>query len=330
MKFAVVINVGQGPEALAHAMSTQSLLLEHMGEKLDSIRLAVPRLLSLACSSAVEERPDILAVAGGPRTARRGGQIAHRSGIPILFLPGLRSPAWGERVWGSLSLEDMVHAMAKEDIGLTRFGVGMAGEEIFFGDARCGLIPQLAHLNQAFREAQGFSEGWTVLGRASSLFRTLAGVRIGIRRPSHETCHAATLTVSAQASGNLSGAVSMPSQLTCTLWRHTPFGFLAAAARAAGGGDWSRYAERERFDCKELALDTHAAPWMVLDGEPIWFEDTAILRFMLGAVRVCAFKREKKGVNDNPAVTRPNILKHDVSRWDMELRGTAAMASAFS
>ena len=176
MKLAVVIGVGTGPEAFTQAAKTQALLLTQMGEKLGSVRIAVPRHLHSACAGAIADRPDVLVVAGGPRTARRAGQVAYQHGVPILFLPGLSSSHWAQRLWGSLSLEAMIAALSREEIGFSRLGVGIAGGEIFFDEARCGLLPQLALTHGALREAEGFSERWRVLA-CDQLLSSVRSVR---------------------------------------------------------------------------------------------------------------------------------------------------------
>ena len=113
MNIAAVIHVAPGLDALTRATQTQNLLLEHLGAQLGSIRLAIPRLFKFACLGAIAEKPDMLVVAGGPRAARRAGQMAYARRLPILFLPGHRSPRWAMRLWGSLSLEEMVAALAQ-------------------------------------------------------------------------------------------------------------------------------------------------------------------------------------------------------------------------
>ena len=55
MKLAAVLDVGHGTAALKYAIDAQLLLLERLGSKLDSIRLAAPRLHRHACTSAIAE-----------------------------------------------------------------------------------------------------------------------------------------------------------------------------------------------------------------------------------------------------------------------------------
>jgi hypothetical protein len=303
MKFSVVIGVGRDPESLVRATKTQGLLLDHLGEKLASIRLAVPRLLRLACSGAVDERPDVLVVAGGQRTARAAGQIAHKHGIPILFLPGLRSPEWARSLWGSLSLEDMIEAMAREHIRATRIGVGFAGTEMFFGNAHCGLLPQLSQMNQALKETEALAEGLGVLGRAMNLVRMFAGTGIEIRRPQCALMRASALMVTAQSPArSLWSRLSFPRLQTfnCAVWQYrTPVAYLGAVLKAAGGTDCCDPAQAEHFDCETLTVNTRAGRWLLLDGEPVRSEESTVLRFMPNAVRVCAFRNEGRSANDN-------------------------------
>ena len=142
MNIAAVINVAPGQAALSRATETQNLLLEHLGSQLGSIRLAAPHLLKQACRGAIAERPDVLVFAGGPRAARRAGQIAYTHRLPIVFLPSRRPAPWARQLWGSLSLEEMVTALAEERLIPLRIPVGLAAGEIFFGNATCGFLPQ--------------------------------------------------------------------------------------------------------------------------------------------------------------------------------------------
>src|SRR4029453_9802145 len=153
MNIAAVIDVAPGRAALARATLTQTLLLEHLGLQLGSIRLAVPRLLKVACRAAIAERPDLLVIVGGPRAARRAGQVAHVHRLPLLFLPGLGASYWAHKLWGSLSLEDMVTALAQERLTPLRLPVGRAGRQIFFSTAICGFLPQFRQFRVDLREA---------------------------------------------------------------------------------------------------------------------------------------------------------------------------------
>jgi hypothetical protein len=195
MKQAVVVNVGYGPAALNYAIDTQMLLLDRLGGRLDSIRLAAPRLLHHACASALGEKPDMLVVVGGPRSARRAGQLAYRTGTPILFLPGVRPAKWAQHLWGSLSLEDMIGAIARGDLTPVRLGAGLAQDQIFFEKACFGLLPHLPQLRQAFEEADTFAEGWQVITRSAQLSRLLLAPNIHFRCSDSDRRAAKGLTI---------------------------------------------------------------------------------------------------------------------------------------
>lgn len=306
MKFAVVINVGSGSEALEFALKTQGLLLEHVGEKLDSIRLAVPRLLQLACVGAIAEAPDVLVVAGGPRTARRAGQIAYKQGVPILFLPGLRSAIWAKPLWGSLPLEAMISALAREDVRPSRMAVGMAGDQIFFGDARCGLLPQLAEVHSSFFESKTIAESWRSWGRVASLAQSMAHPAVRVCSGQHDV-RASALIVTAQ-DGRLSPSRSaaQPQSFSCTVWKHRNLaGYMAAALKAATGADWRLAADCERFECDSLTIDMQAAPWIVLDGDPVGCTGPVDFRFLPDAMRTCVFRIEHQDSDCDSQVRTP-------------------------
>jgi diacylglycerol kinase family enzyme len=329
MKFAVVISVGRGPESLTRAVKTQRLLLDLMGERLESVRLAAPHLFEFACIGAVTDRPDLFVIAGGPRAARLAGQIAHRHGVPILFLPGARAYDWGRRLWGSLSLDDMIAALAREDIRPTRLGAGFAGGEIFLGDARLGFLPQLANLNETFRETEMAMEGWSVFSRAVSLGRTIAGGRPEMHCPERDSMRVATLIVTAQGfdgspSRNL--AMQRPQNFSCSIWKYAnPIAYTFAALKALAGGDWRKRADADCFECNELSIDMHSARWIVLDGEPVWSQKRVVLRFQPDAVRVFSFRQEQKGIDSNQSRT---TLRHPA--MNTEKKGTTGRRTAFS
>src|SRR5215510_7134662 len=159
MNIAAVIVVAPGRPALARATEMQTLLLEHLGPELGSIRLAVPRLLKFACRGAIAEKPDLLVIVGGPRAARRAGQIAYTHRLPIVFLPGDRGLRWAGQLWGSLSLDEMVEALAHERLTPVRLPVGLAGGQVFFGEAACGFLPQVGQLGSDLAEADTMASG---------------------------------------------------------------------------------------------------------------------------------------------------------------------------
>jgi hypothetical protein len=183
----------------------------------------------------------------------------------------------------------MIDALSHDRIGLARLGVGIVGDEIFFGDARFGLLPQLMHLHTAFNEAHTFSEDCDVLKRAASLARYIAGTRLTIAPAKQEALCMSTLVVTAQAQTGGNGNHSF----RCSVWRHRDFAHCALAVlKAATGRDWQKAAMAERFECEELTVASRAARWFVLDGDPIRFERPAVLRFLPDEVRTCVFRME--------------------------------------
>ena len=181
MNVAAVINVSPGQAALSQATLTQTLLLEHLGPQLGSIRLAVPRLLKPACLGAIAERPDMLVVAGGPRAARRAGQIAYAHRLPILFLPGHRSPPWARRLWGPLSLEDMVAALANGAVTPLQLPAGVAGGQIFFGNAYCGGLPHIRQLRDDLAEVETLAAAAKMVAETAAACGLVLRPRIAVQ-----------------------------------------------------------------------------------------------------------------------------------------------------
>ncbi len=293
MKLAVVINISPAPGALALALQTQELLLEHMSAQLHSIRLAVPRLLERACLAAIADQPDMLVLAGGPRAARRAGQIAHERRVPIIFLPGIRTPQWTSRLWGALSLKELIERLAREDISPLRFGVGSAAGQIFFDSARCGVLPQFAQLRTRIAQAEDATEWFVAMKRAANCARHALRPKLRIGYDGSQVRDVTTLAVVTQ--GALPGASGPRSRarlhsFRCETWRYerlTAFG--GAVVRALAGADWTRGAQVERFDCRRLRVEGNGATWAVLDEDLICLNGPIAFRFLPGAVETCAF-----------------------------------------
>ena len=302
MKLAVVINVAPGQEALSRATKTQSLLLEHMGPQLDSIRLAVPHLLQFACLGAIAEKPDLLVVVGGPKAARRAGQVAYDRDMPILFLPGMRFPPWASRLWGSLSLEGMVAALANENVTPMRLAAGWADGHLFFDSAACGLLPQIAQLRDGFAEAESFAEVVEVLGRAAHDTRVVfrPDLRIQCRATLSRRVGALLIyALGSEDAASTNASVTRLRSLACSAWRYGAPSLIGAIFKSLVGGNWRTGAKAERFDCTQLTVDAGEKPWLLLDGEPIRFQGPIQFRFLPKAIKTFAFAPERISANDN-------------------------------
>jgi diacylglycerol kinase family enzyme len=300
MRLAVVINVGHGAAALKHAVDTQTLLLDRLGTRLESIRLAAPRLLRQACLSAIAEKPDVLVVAGGPRSARRAGELAHKHDIPIVFLSGFGSRGWARHLWGSLSLESMISALAREDLRPVRLGVGMVGDQVFFEEARCGLFPHLPELYEALGEADTFEEGWHVLTRAAQLthFLVSPNVRFGYGDSPPRRASALIIKPAALSEQIESWCERTPSLLRCSAFHYGLFGVFGALLRSGVGERWRR-GRTEKFECATFLVEAGQPNWILLDGEPVRFEGRVEFRFIPAALQTFVFDPARRSSNDN-------------------------------
>jgi diacylglycerol kinase family enzyme len=297
MNIAAVINVAPGRAALSRATETQNLLLEHLGSRLGSIRLAAPHLLKQACRGAIAERPDVLVFAGGPRAARRAGQIAYIHRLPIIFLPSRRPAPWARQLWGSLSLEEMVTALAEERLIPLRVPVGLAAGEIFFGNATCGFLPQFRRLRLDLLETQSLSASARVLSAAARASSLAFGGKIRI------WCHGAPRKASAveiAVQHQPDGGVRRFSTFACAAWGQNTARLAGAKLRAALAGDWQSAYEPERFNCSKLTLQSGTRTWLLLDGEVIAFNGAVELRYIPKAVQTFAFAAENVRPNTPP------------------------------
>lgn len=292
MNIAAVINVAPGREALSRATETQTLLLEHLGSRLGSIRLAAPHLLKQACRGAIAERPDLLVMAGGPRATRRAGQIAYTHRLPIVFLPSRRPAPWAHQLWGSLSLEEMVKALADNRLIPLRLPVGSASGKIFFGNATCGFLPQFRRLRSDLVETESFSASARVLSAAARASSIALGRKVRI------WCHgaprmASAVTIEVQ-NQSAERAVRRFGTFACAAWGQSMASLAGAKLRAALAGDWQTAYEPERFNCSKLTLRSGAKTWLLLDGDVVPFDGGVELRYIPKAVQTFAFVAEDR------------------------------------
>jgi hypothetical protein len=312
MKLAVVIDVGHGAETLRLAVETQMLLLERLGTRLDSIRLAAPRLLDIAYASALAERPDVLVMVGSGRSARRAGQLAYEQKIPVIFLPGVNAPEWARTLWGALSLEEMVTALARGDIKRVRLGAGLVANQIFFQDACCGLLPFLPELRRDLSDSDTFSEGWQALIRAADVSYRMLQRRLKFSVQGCATNRATALVVRA-AEGHVQVGSLPESRLPVlhgTAFHYGPFSYLAGLVRGSLGHSWQG-GRQESFTCTALSLEARPGTWLLLDGDPMRLRGGAEFRFIPGAIESCIFAPARQIANDN-AKRRQRIPYGDV------------------
>jgi diacylglycerol kinase family enzyme len=301
MNIAAVINVAPGQAAFSRATETQNLLLEHLGSQLGSIRLAAPHLLKQACRGAIAERPDLLVIAGGSRPARRAGQVAYTHRLPIVFLPGRIPVPWARPLWGQLSLEEIVAALAKEQVAPVWLPAGMAGGEIFFGNATCGFLPQFRRLRSDIVETESLSASARVISAAASASSLAFGRKVRI------WCHgaprmASAVTVDVQG---LSPEKSLArfGAFACAAWSRNTASLAGAKLRAALAGDWQSAYPPDRFTCTKLTIQTGSRTWLLLDGEVIPFGGAVELRYIPKAILTFAFAAE--AVHPNAALRNP-------------------------
>jgi len=289
MDIAAIIDVAPGPAALARATETQTLLLEHLGLQLGSIRLAVPRLLKFACRGAIAEKPDLLVVAGGPRAARCAGQIAYTHRLPVVFLPGHRAPRWARELWGPLSLEEMVAALSQERLTPLRLPAGLVGGEIFFGEAICGFLPQVRQLGADLAQAE------TIAAASRLIAGTVGAFGLALGRGIRISCHGAPRSASAVvistqgATRHANTTVARLGAFACESWSNGAAPFARASWRAALGGDWKTAQQPERFSCTKLAIEAGSTTWLLLDEQPVAFHGRAELRYLPKALQTFAF-----------------------------------------
>lgn len=300
MKLAVVIDVGHGAETLKLAVETQMLLLERLGARLDSIRLAAPRLLDIAYASALAERPDVLVMVGSARSARRAGQLGYEQKIPVIFLPGVNAPEWARSLWGRLTLEEMVTALSRGDIKRVRLGAGLVANQLFFDHAACGLLPFVPELRRDISESDTFSEGWQTLRRAADVYYRMLQRQLKFSVQGSAINRATALVLRATEGHVQKGSVpeSRLPMFHATAFHYGPLGYLAGFMRGSVGQAWHG-GRQENFACRELSLHAQPGAWILLDGDPLRLPGGAEFRFIPGAIESCVFAPARHIANDN-------------------------------
>jgi hypothetical protein len=300
MKLAVIIDVGHGDEALKLAVRAQMLLLDRLGTRLDSIRLAAPRLLDIAYASAIAEKPDVLVMMGGARSARRAGQLAYEQKIPVIFLPGLDAPQWARPLWGALSLDEMITALARNDIKRVRLSAGLAANQVFFDEARCGLLPFVPELRRGVAETDSFSEGWNSFVRVAEVSYRMVHGGLKFAIPGSRARRATALVLAAGENspqlGNV-GASQVPV-FSGTAFHYGPLAYVSGLVRGSVGGPWQG-GRQETFTCSEISLHVRPGSWILLDGDPLRVPGPVEFRLIRGAIESCVFALPRQSANDN-------------------------------
>src|SRR5262245_19335129 len=145
-----------------------------------------------------------------------------------------------------------------------RLGAGLVANQIFFDDARCGLLPFVPELRRDISESDTFSEGWQALMRAADVSSRM------LRRRLKFTFQAGTSRATALVLRAGEGQVqvgSMPeSRLPVfrgTAFHFGPFSYLASLLRGSVGGEWQG-GRQENFTCRELSLQVQPGTWILL------------------------------------------------------------------
>jgi hypothetical protein len=237
---------------------------------------------------------------GSERSARRAGQLAYERKIPVIFLPGVNAPQWARTLWGTLSLEEMVAALARGDIKPVRLGAGLVANQIFFEDACCGLLPFVPELRRDLSDSDTFSEGWQALMRAAEVSSHMLQPRLKFRVPRSAIRRATALVLRAAEGHVQAGSLPEPRLpvFRGTAFHYGPFGYFAALLRGSVGQPWHG-GRQESFTCAELSLQVHSGAWILLDGDPLRLRGSAEFRFVPGAIESCVFAPARRIANDN-------------------------------
>jgi len=184
-----------------------------------------------------------------------------------------------------------------------RLPAGLAGGEIFFGEAICGFLPQVRQLGSDLAQVETIATGARLIAGTAGAFGLAVGRGIRI------SCHGAPRCASAIVIGTQGAARHAPNAtvarlgaFACECWSNGAAPFARASWRAAFGGDWKSAQQPERFSCTKLAIEAGSTTWLLLDEEPIAFHGRVELRYLPKALPTFAF-----AVGERPVSSRAQM-----------------------
>ena len=309
MKLAAIIRADTSARSINQARKVQELLLDQFGASLHSVRMAEPRLFSLACLKALDERPDALVVIGGNATARHAGEIAYQHKIPIAFLPGERPNIVARRLWGARSAETIIGLVARGDFAFARMDAGSAGNRIFLSSAACGVVAHLARLAEETREAHSSESVAKTMLRTLRLGGLMFRPRVTLRRRGASAMATAGLLAGVAASDRTSprSTRQFPKLQCWVLPRQGPATLIKAMFRALAGRYW--LAEpADYFEAGEITLEAGSNVWLALDGELMRMTAPLHVQILPGAIQTMVPRAES--VRSSTGNSNRRISKH--------------------
>jgi len=256
---------------------------------------------------------------GCSRSACRAGQLAYEQKIPVIFLPGLDAPEWARPLWGTLSLDEMITALARGDIKRVRLSAAFAANQVFFHEARCGLLPFVADLRRDISESETFSEGWHSLMRAADVSHRMIHAGLKFALPGSRPKRATALVLHAGERSPQLGNVraSQIPMFGGTAFHYGPLGYLSGLMRGTVGGPWQG-GRREEFTCSEISLQVRPGSWILLDEDPLRLPGAVDFRLIQGAIESCIFAPAQQIANDNMR-RRQHVPYGELGEFDRSL-----------
>jgi hypothetical protein len=204
----------------------------------------------------------------------------------------------------------MVGALARGELRPVRLGVGVAGGQVFFEEACCGLLPHFAELRGAFEEAETIGETWSAVARATQLSRFLLNPNIRFCADASDIRKASALIVKADERNAKIGSWREAQNpiLRCSIVQYGAFGLAAGLIKKN-----TRRERKEQFECRRLVVNAGQRNWVLLDGDPVCVDGDVEFCFIPGAIHTFMFNPAHEHANDNPKTRGHRFRSFDAS-----------------
>lgn len=169
LPITVIMNAGSGNKDKAAIRAAMEKVLGNSGRDAELVVVRRPRDLSGLVRRAAQERPGILAAAGGDGTINAVAAVARERELPLAVVP-LGTFNYFARRWGIPDDPAAALAVATEGI-IRRVPVGQVNGRLFLNNASIGLYRRLIQTREAHKQRFGRNRLVALLSGLIALLR---------------------------------------------------------------------------------------------------------------------------------------------------------------
>ncbi len=248
-----------------------------------------------AVRTALQDEPDIIAVAGGDGTIRAVAKAAMEAAryMPLVPLPGGTMNLLPRLIYGERTLEEAITALAMGRPGWLPGGLarGVAGTEPFLVAILFGYPSVAAQAREAVR-TDGLAAAVTVAEAGADIYARSGEeslrLQLGDEQPTAASAFAASPYPLEILHGDLA-AIEIPAAPRAFDVARISGAEPLARLRLAGtvvSGDWLDDPLVERRPARSLSVSGYGAQSALLDGEQISFDEQIDIRFEARLLKV--------------------------------------------